>query len=308
MQRAFAEDREVWSRRRRFHLMIVGAGVSLLIHLCILFFLSLQIRPGLPTKAGAEVAFDFTILSEEDLTQLEPTDLDDLLPEAISEDLASTDDLPVADLDPVISSAELEVANQGARPTLGGSGAGSGAAEGMAAGGAGASFFGVTSSGRRFAWIVDRSGSMGQEGKLEAAMNELARSVSSLPDFAQFHVVLFSNQPARPPMQNGWMVARPAIITRFIRWLGQVGAEGGTQPGPAFERVFNLDVRPDVIFFLTDGKIPPGTAALVASLNDSGSRVVVNTIAFGSDASQDQLEEIARTSGGAYRFVKVGGG
>ena len=74
---------------------------------------------------------------------------------------------------------------------------------------------------------------------------------------------------------------------------------------PAFERVFALGDRPDVIFFLTDGEIPDAEAAgdLIAKLNSGGRRVVINTIAFGDVRSQKLLRRLARDSGGTYRFV-----
>jgi uncharacterized protein YegL len=60
-----------------------------------------------------------------------------------------------------------------------------------------------------------------------------------------------------------------------------------------------------VVFFLTDGEIPQAdeTLARVTQLNSRGRRVVINTIAFGDPASQELLREIARQSGGIYRFV-----
>ena len=79
--------------------------------------------------------------------------------------------------------------------------------------------------------------------------------------------------------------------------LMSCGSDGPS--GPA------LEPRPDVIFFLTDGEIPRSeeTLAAVTLLNSRGRRVVINTIAFGDPASQELLREIARRSGGIYRFV-----
>jgi uncharacterized protein with von Willebrand factor type A (vWA) domain len=194
--------------------------------------------------------------------------------------------------------------------TLGGAGTGSGAGTGesLSGGGAGASFFGITSRGKRFAYIVDKSGSMGQGRKLPIAMRELAKSVGDLPDFASFFVVLFSSGFIEPPTQHGWMRARKPIVNRFIRWLNEVTPGGGTVPAPAFEYVLSEDLRPDVIFFLTDGEIPEDTADIVSDMNRNGpSRVVINTIAFGDARSQDQLRRIARDSGGTYRFVSTEG-
>ena len=75
----------------------------------------------------------------------------------------------------------------------------------------------------------------------------------------------------------------------------------------SFMSVFDLEPRPDVIFFLTDGIIPQDTAAKVRLYNSTGRVIPINTIAFGSPAGQEQLKQIAADSEGVYRFVPVGG-
>jgi hypothetical protein len=305
--RQIESEQVLLARRRRRHLMIVGVGLSMVVHICLMVYLATHYRAVPGGRAPQQVNYEFAILQEEELTELESTELDDLIPEVASEmeDLPAND--PAAELDPVVPAAELEVTRTGAMPTLGGSGDGDGAGGSLTGGGAGASFFGVSSRGMRFAYIVDRSGSMQQNQKLRIAMQELARSISSLPDYASFHVLMFSDGFIEPPMQRGWMRARKSNVNRFIRWLNSVSPTGGTQPLSAFQHVFSLDVRPDVVFFLTDGQIPQDTADLVADLNRHGGRVIINTIAFGDPTSQEQLKRMARASGGVYRFVSAEG-
>ena len=215
------------------------------------------------------------------------------------------EDSPSADLAVDATAANLEVSNAGSMPTLGGSGDGSGD-DTLGGGSAGTSFFGVSSRGSRFAYVVDVSGSMGQQRKIHIAMRELARSISALPDYAYFYVVLFSTEAQLPSMQEGWTRARPNTVRKFVRWFGQVEPRGGTNPRPAFERIFALDERPDVIFFMTDGQITNFTADELPSTKSRGKNVVINTIAFGDPASQDLLRAIARQTGGTYRFVSAG--
>ena len=191
-------------------------------------------------------------------------------------------------------------------PTLGGCGDGSCDAT-LGGGSAGTSFFGVSSRGSRFAYIVDVSGSMGQQRKIHIAMRELARSISELPDYAYFYVVLFSTNAQQPPMQSGWSRARPTTVRKFVRWFGKVEPRGGTNPRPAFESVFSLKKRPDVIFFMTDGQITNFGADELPSTRSRGKNVIINTIAFGDPASQDLLRAIARQTGGTYRYVASGG-
>ena len=132
--------------------------------------------------------------------------------------------------------------------------------------------------------------------------------MQSLPDFAYFHVVFFSTSLLSPDSPDGWLRAKPSIVQQFVHWLDRnVLPAGGTQPGPAFQEVFALPVRPDVIFFMTDGEIVGYTAEDVAALNNRGKKVIINTIAFGDPTSQDLLKQIARQSGGVYRFVQTEG-
>ena len=91
-------------------------------------------------------------------------------------------------------------------------------------------------------------------------------------------------------------------------WLDQIGPGGGTFPVPAFEMAYRLSVRPDAIFFMTDGLLPQETVPAVSLLNDGGKRVQINCIAFGSEAGQGPLRRLALESDGIFRFVPVGGG
>ena len=300
-------ERQRLIRRRRRQVLLVGAMLSLIVHITLLMYLSQVYRWGGGNTIPEPVSFQFAIEQDEELTELEKADLSDLLEEAPAEMAEAAD--PAVELEVQPPAAELEVAGPAALPALGGSGADSGA-NALSGGGAGTSFFGISAKGRRFAYIVDRSGSMSQSGKMSVAKRELAQSIQSLPDYAHFYVVLFSSGIVEPSTQNGWTQARRTMVTRFIAWLnGSRDAEptGGTQPRPAFVQIFSLDVRPDVIYFLTDGEISNFTAEEVAQMNGNGRRVVINTIAFGDPTSQDLLKRIAEQSGGVYRFVPSGG-
>lgn len=297
---------EVVQRRHR-QLLFLGVSISLLVHLALMFYFATRFRLLASGQGPQPITYEFAIMQEEELTELQDTQLAELAPEIASE----LDDMPdldaTSDLDPAVPAADLAISRSGAAPTLGGAGDGQ-AVGNLTGGGAGTSFFGVRSKGMRFAYIVDRSGSMGDDRKMQIAKRELARSIDTLPDYASFYVVLFSSGVTIPPMQDGWMRARKSTINRFIRWLNLIDPTGGTEPMDAFRQVFALDVRPDVIFFLTDGQIPDDTARLVANMNRRGERVTINTIAFGDDQSQKLLREIATDSGGAYRFVRSDGG
>lgn len=303
--RELQDQCEVEVRRRRRNLLLLGVSLSALVHMALMVYLSL-IHRAQPAGPGVQpVSIEFAVIQESELTQLQELQFDDLVPEVPFDMDELSEQDPSLELTPEVAAAELEISQAGSVPRLTGSGSGEGTT--LEGGGAGTTFFGVSSRGTRFAYIVDVSGSMSEEGKIEVCMTQLARSIQLLPDYASFYIVLFASEIALPPMQNGWTRARDATVSRFVRWLNQIDPRGGTRPQPAFRQVFSIEERPDVIFFLTDGQIPPETVAVVAGLNAHGRRVAVNTIAFGDPASQEYLKEISHRSGGVYRYVPSNG-
>ena len=156
-RRQLDEQRLLRLRTHWRRLLLLGIVVSLFVHVLIMLVLS-SIYRWSPAGSGSDpVQYEFAILQEEELTRLEQAAFDEMTTEAIAE----LEDLPEesAELSPDIPAVEMEFAASGAMPTLGGSG--SGDAFGLTGGGSGTSFFGVSSSGTRFAYIVDKSGSMG---------------------------------------------------------------------------------------------------------------------------------------------------
>ena len=61
-------------------------------------------------------------------------------------------------------------------------------------------------------------------------------------------------------------------------------------------------MKPQVVYFLTDGEIPDDTAEVVRIANKS--QVIVNTVALKYAGSAELLQSIARENNGKYRFVK----
>jgi len=296
-----ARQSELAARRRR-RILVVGLGCSVLLHLILVAWLAFNLRAGWGEDRSA-IGITVSAASDSDTSLTDVATGEDAAPTA--SDLA--DASPTAtDLEAVAPAGVEIAAAASSAPSLGGSG-GAASTAGGGSGGSGTSFFGIRSSGSRFAYIVDRSGSMRGGGRMDYARDELVRSIEGLPEHALFHVVLFSTTHVAPPNQEQWLPARSRAIRRVRSWLGREEPGGGTEPGSAFESVFALPQRPDVIFFLTDGEIPESTVELVRELNARGRSVVINTVAFGDPASQDALQEIARISGGRYTFFAAPG-
>jgi Mg-chelatase subunit ChlD len=158
-----------------------------------------------------------------------------------------------------------------------------------------ASFFGVPASGRVIVFVIDASGSMGERGKIERARIELRRSVSALRPGQKFLVIAY-DESARP-MPDGLPRRADAEGRQMLaRWLRTVDAGGETNPLPALKHALSL--RPDVVYLLSDGEFPPGTAAKVAALN-ADHTVPIHGVDLSSQGASS-LRAISEASRGRY--------
>ena len=105
-------------------------------------------------------------------------------------------------------------------------------------GGGGTSFFGISSSGSRFCYIVDMSGSMSSGNRMGQAINELTQSIKKLPDFARFYVLFYSAGVREPSIQRGWNTARKRTVDKMIEEFAQIKPKGGTEPRDALVKQF----------------------------------------------------------------------
>jgi Mg-chelatase subunit ChlD len=167
-------------------------------------------------------------------------------------------------------------------------------------------FFAQEAVGQRFAFILDMSGSM-RGTRWAACSRELAQALRAMPEDVEFFVVLFSTGLREPPEQGGWMKAERNNVERTVEWVDGIGPGGGTDPRPAFERVFGLPDVPDVVYFLTDGEVEGFTPDACAALRGSHP-TIINTISLESQASVATLEAIATDSGGRYSHVPAAAG
>jgi hypothetical protein len=303
-----AAERRRLLRQRRVHLLLFGLAVSVPFHIAILVWLASVHRTMPPPGSPTPVVFDLQVLPNERLEEmLDPLDGEEMLTPDPYADAGESFEAEEQHLDATLPSVELAQGDGGALSTVSGGEVGQGLGTGLGAGtGAGASFFGVEGGGSRIAYILDVSGSMKSGRRMAVAMSELKRSLRSLPDYAAFVVVLYNDEAFIAPFQRGWLRASAGNIRRMEQWIDAMSPGRGTQPIPAFGLVFGLDTRPDSIFFLTDGLIPPDTEPSVSAMNGGGAHVQINCIAFGQDATQGPLRRLAAESDGVFRFVPVG--
>jgi len=302
------EEKLRW-KRRVLSFLFIGALISILIHLNIGFLLSLLLRGGHSTNHGDEgTMIEFAVMDFAEFSDLPSDSLTQSQESSTSQASEIQSETTQATLVAESTFTEIQATVQSTAPSLGGAGSGVGAGMGgSGGGGGGTSFFGISSSGSRFCYIVDMSGSMSSGNRMGQAINELTDSIKKLPDFARFYVLFYSAGVREPSIQRGWNTARKRTVNKMIDEFAQIRPKGGTEPRDAFVKAFELKPTPEVIFFLTDGKISGFTTEDLRSLMPKRGRVVINTIAFGSDSSQELLKEISKMTGGKFNVVQSGG-
>ncbi len=192
------------------------------------------------------------------------------------------------------------------KPELSIIGIGAGGADfsqyGLTAGpGAGPVFFGLGGSARgirRIVYVVDRSGSM--LDTFGYVRRELERSINELRRGQKFHVIFFNSGPPLENPPRRLVSAIQAQKMAFFAFLGDIFPEGSTNPEPAMRRA--LALKPDLIYFLTDGEFAPTLVEQLKKWNKD-QKVRIYTIAFLRRNGEDLLRQIARQNGGEFRFV-----
>ncbi len=174
-------------------------------------------------------------------------------------------------------------------------------------------FFGTKAKGKSFVFIVDCSGSMTKPTtilqprqplvtRFVRARQELYSSLGQLSREQTFYIIFYNHETYPmfyPTPAQGMAPATTDHLGRARTWIQNVIPHGGTDPQNAFRLA--LALRPEIIFFLTDGAIPPGTRVVAKQSNKSRTRI--HTVAFGLPNNQEILKGIAEDNQGRFRFV-----
>lgn len=155
--------------------------------------------------------------------------------------------------------------------------------------------------------IMDRSGSMSVDGKLEAAQNAGNAFVDMLNDGDWVGVASFATT-ATPdyalteitgqPIRDAANLAINSLVADGVTALGQ-----GAQQGYALLTAAGHSDHDWTMVLLSDGQEnePPNWAAVAGGITD----VVVHTVALGEDANRTLLEGIAGAKDGDFFYVDV---
>jgi len=218
-----------------------------------------------------------------------------------------------------------------------GSGLGSGAGDG-------GSFFGASSNGSRFLFVLDHSKSM-STAQVALRNRELQRSLNTLKG-VQYQVLLFAG--AAFYAENGWKVsgnggttvtgpgnkkyqfvakkvsdyefkgansslpktrwldANPANIKKTMDFIKRTPLVIGTDWEMALRIGHYMEPPPDVIFFMADGT--GGNApAPILQLNKKRGNPVINTVAMQTNQGAKEFGAIAKGTKGTFTIVDKNG-
>ena len=172
------------------------------------------------------------------------------------------------------------------------------------------SMFGVSGVGFKFVYVLDRSASMGGSGQvaLKAVKVELRKSLDRLDTVHQFQIIFYNEKPAifNPSGTPGRLAfANQANKDRAVRFIESIAADGNTRHDEALKLAVKL--RPDVIFFLTDGDDPKLTRRELDTIQRMAGGITVNTIEFGPGPQPEKsfLATLAEENGGQYVYVDL---
>jgi hypothetical protein len=189
------------------------------------------------------------------------------------------------------------------------------AASGTVGGAPGAAFMGAQDHGSKVIFVIDASGSMTTKNSMQVAKAALVSSLQALDANQQFLVIFYDDKPTVLHLRD---VHKPQLYaaTEIHKTLAKQKIAGiqpgtGTQHVPALEMALKL--RPDVIFFLTDGQEPPiyeGELVALKKLNNKTTRI--HCIEFGvgpedsdSASMKNFLRRLSHQNDGTYRYYDV---
>ena len=158
--------------------------------------------------------------------------------------------------------------------------------------------------GNRIAFVVDNSRSMGRpeasltQSRYSRVQTELVKSILEMSANDEFYIVFFCDHAEA---MNSRIMQRATDENKaiYLEWATAVEMGGGpTNPCGAMSLALRL--KPDVIYFLTDGEFERGfNINLLAIQSDT----IIHTFAFGEQVGEDVLKKFAANNKGEYKYI-----
>lgn len=293
--------------------VLVSCGVSTVVHVVVLTLCGLIwfLIPKEPVRAGVDSRLVEVVVAEPvklvELTEVAPPDSTDVALTSGGESRAHfvrpAPKLDVAPRDRTVLTVEATqsdwmstnvtetldlVGSALANITSDGNGIGTGDGQGDGTGG----MFGLRPVGKRFVYVLDCSKSMNHPHDSEAKTRfkrmqmELLNSVKSMSPEQEFYFIFFNDYVIRMP-SHGLVPANHDLKVKYLTWMARLQADGNTEPKGALHAAMSL--KPDVIYFLTDGTFDYRVEQELLEFPATGA--AVHTFAF-KEHLTDEMREV----------------
>lgn len=158
-----------------------------------------------------------------------------------------------------------------------------------------------------YVFVLDISGSMGNDGKLGVSRESILAFVDGLEAEDRFELIAFNVQPN--PLFGSLRPAAGNAGTEARRFLDTQSARGGTVLRPALQTAYKY-ADPDrilTVVVLSDGLTEQNERAeLLRAIGQRPSGCRVFCIGVGNDVNRPLLEQIADDAGGLAAFLSHG--
>ena len=171
-------------------------------------------------------------------------------------------------------------------------------------------FMDISGVGKMFVYVIDTSSSM-TGGRLKVAQGQLKASLRLLQPNQKFAVIFYNEYRERLKLRRN--DDQPIYFATDVNkelashQIDRVTADRGTVPMPAILEAISL--KPDVIYFLTDGDESELSPAEMAQVRQLSRNITIHVIKLGdgtlSSLSRSWLERLAHQSHGEYREITV---
>lgn len=158
-------------------------------------------------------------------------------------------------------------------------------------------------------FVLDTSGSMADEGKMEKARAALLFGIKNLRDGDRFNVINFAGEEHL--METGLISADSRGRARGEEFVKKLTPTGGTNINDALKaalKQFDSSARPKLLVFMTDGLPTVGETDIEKIINNAKTIKVdglrLFTFGVGYDVNTKLLDKVAEENSGAADYVE----
>ncbi|MBC7797228.1 MAG: VWA domain-containing protein, partial [Pyrinomonadaceae bacterium] len=158
-------------------------------------------------------------------------------------------------------------------------------------------------------FVLDTSGSMAEEGKMEKARSALLFGIRTLREGDRFNVINFAGEEHL--MESNLIAANGAGKKRGEDFVGKLTPTGGTNINDSLVaalKQFSPSPRPKMLVFMTDGLPTVGESnveRIVANVNKAKAEDIrLFTFGVGYDVNTALLDKLAAENSGAADYVE----